>query len=77
MWTPKIIADWRAVLRHAWSVRLMIVAAILSGVEIVLPLLADTLPIPAGVFAGLSFAATAGAFAARFVAQRQLQGKDQ
>ncbi|MEO3997169.1 hypothetical protein [Mesorhizobium sp. CAU 1732] len=66
----KPVPDWRRVLRRAWSVRLMILAALLSGVEVVLPFLGDRLPVSAGVFAALSGIATAGAFAARFVAQK-------
>jgi len=64
------------VLRRAWSVRLILIAAILSGLEIALPLIpADLVPIPPGVFAGLSFAATAGAFVARLVAQKNIGEK--
>lgn len=48
----------------------MILAALLSGVEIILPLFSDAFP--RGLFAGLSFAATVGAFVARFVAQKGL-----
>jgi hypothetical protein len=35
----KLVANWRAVLRCAWSIRLMILAGLLSGVEVALPLL--------------------------------------
>lgn len=71
-----LVAHWRRVLRRAWSVRLMIVAALLSGAEIALPLLDGVFPLDRGVFAGLSFLATAGAFVARFVAQPSLKGDD-
>lgn len=66
----KLICDWKDILKKAWSARLMIVAALLSGVEIILPLYSDAFP--RGLFAGLSFAATIGAFVARFVAQKGL-----
>lgn len=65
----KPVADWRRVLRRAWSVRLMIVAAVFSGLEVALPLLDGVFPLDRGVFAALSGLATAGAFAARLVAQ--------
>jgi len=68
----KLAANWRAVLRRAWSVRLMVVAAVLSGVEVALPLLHGVIGIPAGLFAGASGFCTAAAFAARLVAQRNL-----
>lgn len=65
-----LIPNWRAVLRWAWSIRLAALAAVLSGVEIVLPFFSETFP--RLVFAGLSFLATVGAFVARFVAQKEI-----
>jgi hypothetical protein len=70
----KLIDDWRRVLSYAWSIRLLVLAGILSGAEIALPLIQDLLPVPRGVFAGLSFLATAGAFVARLVAQKSISG---
>jgi len=70
----KLVHNWSAVLRRAYSVRLMIVAAIMSGLEVVLPLIGDRLPIPTGVFAALSFIVVAAAFVARLIAQ---QGVDE
>ncbi|KPH80535.1 hypothetical protein [Bosea vaviloviae] len=71
-WT--LVANWKRVLKHAWSIRLIILAGLLSGAEIALPLLDGLLPVPKGVFAGLSFVATAGAFVARLVAQESVSG---
>lgn len=68
----RLIADWRRVLRRAWSIRLMILAGILSGVEVALPLLDGLVPAPAGVFAGLSALTTTGAFVARLLAQKDI-----
>lgn len=73
----KLVARWREVLRYAWSVRLMIIAAILSGVEVALPLLDGSLPIPPGVFAGLSGLTVAAAFVARLVAQKGISDEEQ
>lgn len=64
----KLIPNWRDVLRWAWSVRLGILAGLLSGVELVLPLFSETFP--RGVFGLLSFCATVAATVARFVAQK-------
>lgn len=61
------IADWRRVLQHAWSVRLMLLAAFLTAVEAVLPFLSDL--IPRWPFAILTFVVVAAALVARFVAQ--------
>ncbi|KQT54615.1 hypothetical protein ASG43_03245 [Aureimonas sp. Leaf454] len=68
-----LIANWRRVLRYAWSVRLMILAAILSGAEVALPLIDGFLEMPRGVFAALSGLTTAGAFVARILAQPKTQ----
>lgn len=67
-------ADWRTVLRHAWSVRFMAVAALLSFLEVVLPLVGSGLPFPPVLTALLIGLATAGAFVARIVAQKQFSG---
>ena len=66
----KLVDHWRDVLKKAWSMRLMVLAAILSGVEVVLPFFSEA--IPRGIFAVLSFFAVAGAFVARLVAQKGL-----
>lgn len=70
----KLVSDWLNILRYAWSIRLLVLAGVLSGAEIALPLIQDLLPVPRGVFAGLSFLATAGAFIARLVAQKSISG---
>ena len=61
--------DWRRILRRAWSIRLIILAGLLSGCEIILPLFSDAMP--RAVFAAASFAAVAGAFVARLIAQKE------
>ena len=60
--------DWRRVLRRAWSVRLMALAVLLTGLEVALPFLGDWIP-PGrlGLLAGL---VSAAALPARFVAQK-------
>ncbi|RWO23381.1 hypothetical protein [Mesorhizobium sp.] len=70
----RVVDNWRAVLKHAWSVRLLFVAAVLSGLEVALPLLHGLLPISPLVFAGLSGICVCGAFIARFVVQEKLSG---
>lgn len=44
----KPIANWQVVHRRAWSVKLIIAAAILSGLEIALTSLDGYLPVPQG-----------------------------
>ncbi|WP_105430398.1 hypothetical protein [Neorhizobium sp. T6_25] len=69
----KFVADWRRVLRRAWSIRLLIIAGILSGIELVLSLpdIQLWLDWPPGIFAALSFLATCCAFVARLLVQQE------
>lgn len=69
-----LVHNWRDILKKAWSVKLLVLAALLSGLEVALPFF-DLLILPAGVLAALSFVVTAGAFIARIVAQRDLSGR--
>lgn len=66
--------DWKRILRKAWSMRLMGVAAVLSFAEVVMPFLSESMP--RGVFAVLSGLAVSGAFIARLVAQKEFHGED-
>ena len=63
----KLHDDWWWIIRKAWSVRLIVLAALLSGIEIILPY-CETF-IPRGIFAALSFVVTVSAFIARIVVQ--------
>lgn len=63
-----LIPNWNAVLRRAWSIRLMLLAGLLSAAEIILPIYADDLP--RGVFATLTIFAVGGAFVTRLLAQQ-------
>lgn len=67
----KLTDNWKGILRKAWSIRLMILAGVLSAVEVVLPLFADS--IPRGTFAALSGVTVAAAFVARLVAQQDIE----
>ena len=69
----RLLDNWRDVLRRAWSVRLIILAAILSGIEAALLFL--PLPVPPGTFALLTCVVTMAAFIARIVAQKNLSGE--
>lgn len=68
----KLAADWKIILRKAWSIRLMLLAGLLSGAEVILPMFGDGLP--RGAFAALSFIIVGGAFVARLTAQKDLDG---
>ncbi len=70
----KLVSNWRAVLKHAWSVRLLLLAGVLSGLEVALPLLDGILPVPPTTFAVLSGLCVCMAFVARLVAQESVSG---
>lgn len=67
----KLYDNWKDIVRKAWSIRLMILAAILSATEVILPLFADV--IARGTFAALSGVTVAAAFVARLVAQQDIE----
>ena len=68
----KLIANWRGVLRYAWSIRLMLFAGLFSGLELALPMFQDVFPLDRGVFAALSLVFTAAAFVTRLLAQQKV-----
>lgn len=69
----KLIANWRGVLGYAWSIKLMLLAGIFSGLEFALPHMRSFFPLDDGVFSALSIVTIAGAFVARLIAQRNPQ----
>jgi len=71
----RLIDDWRKVVKKAWSIRLMVLAAVLSGLETILPYFSDRIPV--GVFAITSFIVTAFALLARIIAQPKMNSDEQ
>lgn len=69
----KMIDDWKRILKRAWSVRLMVLAAILSGVEVCLSFLGGIPGIAQGVFAAIAGLVSMTALAARLIAQQSMQ----
>lgn len=65
-----LVSDWKRVLQRAWSIRLMLIAGALSGLEFALPYLDGYVDIPPRLFAALSGLTVAAAFVARLVAQK-------
>lgn len=65
----KLLPNWRSVLSRAWSVRLIVLAAILSGGEVAAPYLEGVVDLPRGLFAALSGVISAAALVARIFAQ--------
>lgn len=71
-----LVQDWRAVIRKAWSIRLILIAGFFSGLEAGVQILSalGKLPawMPSGAFAALAFVASNGAFVTRLMAQKGL-----
>lgn len=65
-----LIDDWKLILKKAWSIRLMILAGLLSGAEVALPFFVTV--IPPGSFAIASAVVTAGALIARVLVQKDV-----
>lgn len=61
---------WKEILKRAWSIKLIILAGVLTGAEFLLPFFDGVFP--RGIFAALSFAVVCAAFVARIVAQKGL-----
>jgi len=62
--------DWKHILRHAWSVRLIVIAALLSAAEAAFPFMEDYLGLPPQKFALLTALITFLAIPARLMAQK-------
>ena len=60
--------NWKEILQRSWSLRFIILAGVLSGLEVILPFFSNE--IPRNLFAVLSYLAVSAAFVARLVAQR-------
>lgn len=72
-----LVEDWRRILRKAWSIKLVILAAIMSGLEVALGFAdASLLGMPRGVFAALAGVVSLLALPARLIAQRSMQDVD-
>lgn len=69
----KLIEDWKVVLKKAWSIKLILIAGFFSGLEFILPMMAELVVIPNGTFALLAFISTNAAFVTRVMAQKEIQ----
>lgn len=70
----KIVSNWYEIVKHAWSVRLIILAGLLTGLEAVVPDLPAFLNLTDRQFSALNFAVVTGAFVARLVVQKKVSG---
>ncbi|TPL42632.1 MULTISPECIES: hypothetical protein [unclassified Mesorhizobium] len=69
--------DWKKKLRHAWSVRFIALAAVLAGMEAMLPYLPAFLTLSPQVMGVLTGLVVAGAFISNvFVSQKVFRDAD-
>lgn len=72
-----LIDNWWQVLKRAWSIKWIVIAGLLSGLEVFLPLIDGYWDVPRGVFAALSAVATCAAFISRILVQKGPTDADQ
>lgn len=72
-----LIANWWQVLKRAWSIRWIVLAGLLSGLDVFLPIIDGYVDIPRGIFPALSGAATCAAFISRIMVQKGVSDADQ
>lgn len=75
-WRLQLHANWRQLLTRAWSVRLAILAAALSGLEVVFGLFTSEPPLSREAMATLGFVLTVAAAIARLCAQSNVTSGD-
>jgi len=71
-----LLPNWRDVLRKAWSIKFMVLAALMSGIEVVMSILQPSNTLPPGVFAALAGVVTSAALVARLLAQNEAEKGD-
>lgn len=73
---PTLLPDWRRLIRRAWSLRLILLAGLLTGCEAVLSAAGtDWLPVPVWARMAILFAVLGAAFVARLLAQKDDDGQ--
>lgn len=70
----RLIDNFGCVFLKLWSVRLAILAGLLTGIEVILPLFQHEFP--RGLFAVASFAVTMASIVARAIAQPSIHRKN-
>lgn len=68
----RLHANWRDVLRRAWSLRFMAASVVFSALEVAFPYLDGVLPVGRGTFGLLSGLCTAAAAVSRLCVQKNL-----
>ena len=72
---PTLLPDWRRLIRRAWSLRLILLAGLLTGCEAVLSAMGtEWLPVPVWARMVILFGVLGAAFVARLLAQKDDDG---
>jgi hypothetical protein len=69
----RLVANWQAVLRYAWTVRLALLAAVLNGLAITLSIITGSLPVAPLWLAVLNGALAVAAPVVRIIDQANLK----
>ncbi|MBB3935905.1 hypothetical protein [Aureimonas phyllosphaerae] len=72
-----LVANWRQLLKRAWSLRFIALTFALIAIDVALPAFEDALGLPARTFAVLSGLCSAAAFVARLLPQPSISGDEQ
>ena len=73
---PRLLPGWRRLIRRAWSVRLILLAGLLTGCEAVLSAMGtEWLPVPVWARMVILFGVLGAAFVARLLAQKDDDGQ--
>ena len=70
MKAPRLLPDWKRIVRRAWSIKLMLLAGLLSGLEAILPILMDAIPWPRWLASTVISLVVGLAFVTRLMAQQ-------
>lgn len=71
-----LLPNWREVLKKAWSIKFMALAALMSGVEVMMSILQPSNNLPPGLFAAMAGVVTSMALVARLLAQQEADHAD-
>ena len=69
----KFVDNWKTVATKAWSIKLILLAGLCSGLEVALPYLPEIIEMPQGTYAAIAGVVTLLASVARLLVQKELQ----
>lgn len=68
----RLVTNWRSVIVYGWNIRLIALAALLTGAETIVPDLPSYISLTDRQYAVVNFMIVASAFVARLVAQKKV-----